>query len=96
MGWEMSLEPQPPPYAAFGHRRPTTTTGVTEGLAAAFSPLLDPRLRELHLSRLKCADEALERRKRLAERSRNRWRPPTDPAAGGKDQGGRGKGADGK
>jgi len=98
MGWEMALESQPPPYAAFGHRRVAAPSGVAETFAGSFSPILDPRLRELHMSRLKYADEAMERRKRMTERNRTRWwdrRPPQQPAAAADDKG-RGKGGRGK
>ena len=90
----MALESQPQPYAAFGHRKVAAPSGVAETFAGAFSPILDPRLRELHMSRLKYADEAMERRKRMTERNRTRWwdkRPPQQPA----DDKGLGKGGRG-
>jgi hypothetical protein len=65
----------PPPYVAFGHGGPGTSSGLVEDSALAVSPTMGPRLRELHTTRLNYADSALERRRRL-----------TNPACRGNQQ----------
>ena len=92
--WESTLEPAPPPYASLGIRRPATNAGTAEAFAGSFSPLMEPRLRELHLSRMVYADLMLERRRRLA--GRPYWKQPTNPTSSPSDAPtGKGPGAGG-
>ena len=83
IAWEAALEP----YSAFGQRRPSTSAGSGEAMNSAFSPIMDPRLRELHLARLRYADETLEKRRKLQDRRPfvpRGLQEPSEPKAGGK------------
>ena len=82
LAWESALEATPPPYAAFGKRGATLSAGSEEAIGSAYSPIMDPRMRELHISRMRYAEETLDRRKKLVEK---RGGMRTEPSLGGTD-----------